>query len=402
MADPLGPMSGQLVLDFGVFGSGPKTGLLLAWMGADVIKVESPRFPDQFRGAATLTAPFEGSGVAPWDQSAGVNSNNRGKSHLCLDYATEQGAEVLDRLIEQADVILHNFRMSVADKIGLTWARCSAVNPRIILIAISSQGETGPHRDYSSYGTTLEGLGGVASLMPGDDGPLITGVNFPDQAAPIIASAVIAMALIERERTGNGMSIDLAQIEATAMLASLPVQVPQARPQPRLICTPDEVRGVFRCDGFDEWIAIDASNSELVSALANAISAPHATLSEDALRAWALRHDKFEAERTLRTAGVPAAAVRHGPEVIRDPILEARGYFERLEDCLIGNGAQNGNPLGLGLGARQLSGARPMGADNVHILKNRLGMGEKRIAELERQGIVSNRPLLGSAVRSAQ
>jgi crotonobetainyl-CoA:carnitine CoA-transferase CaiB-like acyl-CoA transferase len=392
-------------LDFGIVGTGPKTALILSWLGADVIKVESPAFPDPFRFAAMFPAGQE---VAePWNMAVGANANNRHKRSVCFDYLRSEGRAVLDRLIGTADVVLHNFRMSVADKAGLTWERVSAINPRIVLAALSSQGDTGPRRDYGSYGATLEGLGGIAGLLGTEESPLITSVNFPDQACPLLASGAIISALVERDTTGCGAFIDFAQVEATTLLSGdriLAAQMPgyEETFEYRGI---DEPTGVFPSTGEDQWLAIEVTSDEQWRAFCSVAGlAPeqYRTASdrrgarEEIQRAaaeWASQQSSADAEAALRAKGVPAARVWRGPEVLEHPVLLARSHFEDILSERLGLRRYNGNPLGTSFlpAAWSPRPAARMGHDNREVMVE-AGLTFAEIDYLELIGVLADRP----------
>jgi crotonobetainyl-CoA:carnitine CoA-transferase CaiB-like acyl-CoA transferase len=400
-----GPLAGIRVLDFGIVGTGPKTALILAWLGADVIKVESPRFPDPFRFAAMYP-----SGQAldePWNMAVGANANNRHKRSVCLDYLRPEGREALDCLVRTSDVLLHNFRLSVADKAGLTWDRISAVNPRMVLVALSSQGDSGPRRDYGSYGATLEGLGGMAGLLGTEESPLITSVNFPDQACPLLASGTIVSMLADRDHSGLGAFVDFAQVEATALLGG---DVILASQQPGYVDTYtfpaiDEPTGVFRCAGEDQWVAIEVtSQQEWESfcrvAVLSASNHPdgNARLSDrsrihECVSAWTSTRPAKVVESELQGAGVAAARVWRGPEILEHPVLASRAHFEDIDSERMGTRRYNGNPLSNDFlpAAWQPRPAARMGEHNREVMVE-AGLTLAEIDHLEDIGVLADKP----------
>lgn len=400
-----GPLQGIRVIDMGIVGTGPKTALILAWLGADVIKVESPRFPDPFRFAQMFPAGSNGANE-PWNLAVGANANNRHKRSVCVDYQRPEGRAVLDRLIQHADVLLHNFRLSVADKSGLTPERVRELNPRIVFIALSSQGDSGPRRNYGSYGATLEGLGGIAGLLGTPDQPLITSVNFPDQACPLLASGTIVSAIADRDRTGRGAFIDFAQVEATALLSGdvlLATQLAE-HSDPLSALPHDEPTGVFPCAGDDEWIAVEVTGDQAWAALAGAIGADvaafagaparveHREALHSLLTAWTASRPPLVAESALRDAGVAAARVLRGPEVLDHPVLARRRYFEDIDSPRLGLRRYNGNPLGRDFepGAWEPRPAARMGEHNREVLVE-AGYTHAEIDHLEELRVLDDR-----------
>lgn len=213
--DPALPLADIRVVDLGWITAGAASSTMLLDLGASVVKVEGPGAPDPFR-------QWEGAdlGTDWWNRSPFFAFTNRGKQSLCLDLKDPRGREALLRLLDDADVLVENFRRGVMASFGLDAAMLRQRFPRLIIASISSQGETGPDRDMVSFGSTLEATGGLAALTGAGDAPVITGrdVNYPDQVVCLFASGAIIAALLERDRTGQGAHLDLSQRELTSFL----------------------------------------------------------------------------------------------------------------------------------------------------------------------------------------
>ena len=204
------PLDGLRVLDLGIITAGAATSQLLRDMGAEVIKIESARYADPFREWIGRDLGGEGS---PF-----FRATNRGKLGLGLDLKTDAGRAVFLRLAARCDVVVENFRRGVLDRLGLSFETLAAVNPKIVLASISSQGEFGPDAMQVSYGSTLEGVSGLAWLSGYADGaPEVSGVdfNYPDQVVATFASGMIVAALRDREQA---VHLDLSQRELTSFL----------------------------------------------------------------------------------------------------------------------------------------------------------------------------------------
>ncbi len=169
-------LEGLRILDLTQVAVGPYATLLLGFMGAEVIKVESCSRMDISRGAARPTSQGEGlypggePGERPWNRTAHYVHRNGNKRSLTLDLATARGKALLLQLATICDVLIENFRASVMDRLGLGYEALSQANPRLIYVKISSQGATGPERDYGSLGSTLEQTAGLASITGYEDG----------------------------------------------------------------------------------------------------------------------------------------------------------------------------------------------------------------------------------------
>lgn len=204
------------VLDLGIITAGAATSAILADLGADVIKIESPTYQDPFRrwdgeeldGGHPELPPF-------------FRMTNRGKRNLGLDLKTKEGRDVFLRLVRSSDVVVENFRRGVLEGLGLGYEALRTENPDIILASISSQGEDGPDSAYVSFGSTLEAMAGLAAITGYEDGPpVISGkeLNYPDQVVAVFAAGMIATAWLARTRGGGGVHLDLSQRELTSFL----------------------------------------------------------------------------------------------------------------------------------------------------------------------------------------
>lgn len=197
------PLDGIKVADLSRVLAGPYCGQLLADMGADVIKVESPGgdenrgWPPTFRGISSNFA-----------------SVNRGKSSLTLNLKSPEAPRILHRLTEWADVMLHNFLPDTAESLGISYDKLSAINPRLVFCSISGYGEKGPLRGRPGYDTTLQAFAGIMSVTGERDGPPVrTGVSFLDMSTGLSAYGGIMTALLQRERTGKGAHVHGSLLE---------------------------------------------------------------------------------------------------------------------------------------------------------------------------------------------
>ncbi len=209
-----GPLTGCRVLDLGIITAGAATSALLADLGAEVIKIESPRYRDPFRGW-TSGQPDSVDAGPPF-----FRATNRNKKGLSLDLKHPDGRAAFLRLLAKSDVVLENFRRGAMAGLGLDFPALRAANPAVILASISSQGETGPDARYVSYGSTLEAMGGLAwqTGYPGGR-PVISGrnLNYPDQVVAIFAAGMVVTAWLDRARSG-AVHLDLSQRELTSFL----------------------------------------------------------------------------------------------------------------------------------------------------------------------------------------
>jgi crotonobetainyl-CoA:carnitine CoA-transferase CaiB-like acyl-CoA transferase len=208
-ADPVrsvarGPLAGVRVLDLGIITAGAGTGALLADLGADVVKVESARYPDPFRqwaGARGQDSPL-------------FKFNNRNKRGAAIDLKTPAGRDRFLALAARADLVLENFRRGVMERLDLGYEALSRENGALVLASVSGQGSVGPGHDGVSFGSTLEAVSGIAALTGTErSGPQVSGrnLNHPDQLVCLYAAALAVVALLDARASGRGRHLDISQ-----------------------------------------------------------------------------------------------------------------------------------------------------------------------------------------------
>jgi crotonobetainyl-CoA:carnitine CoA-transferase CaiB-like acyl-CoA transferase len=210
------PLQGCRVLDLGIITAGAATSALLADMGAEVIKVESPSYRDPFRQWPVGEAGDKADAMPPF-----FRSTNRNKAGISVDLKHPRGRDVFLRLVKKSDVVIENFRRGVLARLALDYAKLKAANADIVLASISSQGETGPDANHVSYGSTLEAVGGLAwSTGYVDGGPMVSGrdLNYPDQVAAIFSAGMIVTAWRACRAGAGGVHLDISQRELTSFL----------------------------------------------------------------------------------------------------------------------------------------------------------------------------------------
>lgn len=346
------PLAGVRVLDLTMMWAGPYATKLLAEAGADVIKIESPRAWDNIR---TLVRQ-DPSIADPWNSAYYFNEYNHSKRSLTLDLAQEAGRQVFLRLVAGADVVIENYRADVLDNLGLGYDVLRAANERIVLVSMAGFGKTGPLARHVGFGPIIEMMSGLMSLTGyGDDGiPVKTGVSYGDPVGGTSAVAAVALALLQRDRTGSGCHVDLAQREAAAVLAG------PAFAQASLGLGPDgdddgggpthwgnrhpdlAPQGCYPAAGDDAWVVVSARQDADWRALAAAIGRPDLadlTLPErraahddldGAIGAWTAGRPADVAAAEFQAAGVPAAAVVDTLAIHDDPQLVARGFWRQV------------------------------------------------------------------------
>ena len=261
------PLAGVRVIDATAWWAGPEAGRLLALLGADVLHLEATRQPDGMRMAGGLFVDQP----RWWERSAIALSANTGKRGITLDLTTDDGRDLLDRLLADADVLLENFSPRVAERFALTPERLHALNPRLVLCRMPAFGLDGPWRDRVGFAQTMEQVTGMAWITGQvDDQPRIP--RGPcDPLAGAHAAFAVLVALRERKRTGTGAFIESTMVEAALNIAAEQViewtangvelqrrgnRAPGFSPQ-----------GLYPCAGEEQWLAVSVATDEQWAAL---------------------------------------------------------------------------------------------------------------------------------------
>ena len=332
--DTPGALDGITVLDFTRVLSGPYCTMMLADMGARVIKVEQPGKGDDTRAWGP---PFQKG------ESAYFLSINRNKESITLNLKHPDGRRMVDALIERADVLVENFRPGTLDRMGLGYADVSERRPGLVYCSISGFGQTGPRRREPGYDAVMQGEGGLMSITGSSKGtPYRLGVAIADIVSGMFAAYGVAMGLLARERTGRGQYIDVGMLDSVAAILTYQAGICFATGQapPRLGNQHPTIVPYETLTTADGDIVVAVGNDILFVKFCEVLETP--TLAEDVR--FATNKDRVEhqdalrpllAERlkihprqhwltALKQAGVPCGAVRDLAEVLSDPQLVQR------------------------------------------------------------------------------
>jgi benzylsuccinate CoA-transferase BbsF subunit len=397
-----GPLSGIRVADFTWAWAGPQASLLLAMLGAEVIKIESRARLDHTR-VHSLTAGSLQGGI---DGSPIFNDLNLGKRSVTLNLKKDRARELVRKLVSKSDVVLQNMRPGVLDRMGLGYDDLRAANPEIIMLSSSAVGATGPERSYSGYAPTFACLSGVASISGHPDEPPIALSGSVDLRVGTTSAFAVLAALFHRLRTGEGQSIDISSSEVmSVMMGEAIVGYEQNGRIPGRIGNRDDLmapHGCYRCNVEGEWITIAVASDAEWRALQSVIGDPrldHADFaspqarwqSQDRLdpivERWTLSQAPHEAVESLQRAGVAAARVQTGSSLSRDAHVLERGVFGEVLHPLLGEIKVVGPPWRM-QGAH-IPGPGPLlGEHNHYVLGEILGLDDDEIEKLVEAEVV--------------
>jgi crotonobetainyl-CoA:carnitine CoA-transferase CaiB-like acyl-CoA transferase len=406
------PLDGTIVLDLTIALAGPYATLLLAGLGATVIKIENPRRGgDHARSNAPYVGPtgFSLARAHEDDVSAAMLERARNKLSITLDLKSARGKELFGELVERADAVVENYAAGTADRLGIGYDFCSARNGRIVYTAISGFGASQPGR--KGMDTIFQALSGLMAVSGNEgDPPVRIGIPFGDMTGPLFAVIGTLAALTMRERTGRGQFVDVSLVGALTSLvatepfdklAALGVPTRTGNTVPRLAPF-----GIFPTRDGD--VAICAPTDEMASAVLSAIGEP--TLERDprfasrdervanwvelhrAIGEWTAGRTTAEALAALEREGAPAAAVRAPAEAVRDPERLAQGDTAQLVHPTLGpvEGLYgSGLPIRFSGASAGYDDPPPsLGEHNAFVLGGLLGLGEDELDRLRDDGVV--------------
>ena len=402
------PLAGIRVLDTTAWWAGPSACQMLAYLGADVIKVEAIQRPDGMRMAGGMFAD-QGNW---WERSGVTLSANTNKRGLTLNLADPKGLALCKKLIAESDVFIENFSPRVVENFGLDWDSVHAINPRTILVRMPAFGLSGPWRDNVGFAQTMEQISGLAWITGhAYDQPRIQ--RGPcDPLAGMHAAFATLVALAEREKTGTGHRLECTMVEG-ALNAAAELSIEWSAYGVEL--SRDGNRGpegapqnVYACSGKEHWIALAVTSDVQWQALKDLLGRPswaedgelasHAgrrrkhELIDEALARWCGERELEVAVSALLAHGIPAAAVWDGRIQSRHPQFAARGFYEVLDHPIVGAHGYSRPPFRFATIERWNRTPCPTMGQHNHEILGELGLSAEEIASLERDEVIGTRP----------
>jgi benzylsuccinate CoA-transferase BbsF subunit len=401
-------LAGLRVVDFTWVGVGPLLTKYLADFGAEVIRIESRTHLDSFRYAP----PFVG-GKPGIERSGHFLNLNTSKSHVTLNLNHPQGRELARRLVAKADVVAENFTSHVMERWRLTYEDLRRVKPDLLMISLSMEGRTGPHREALGFGTVLQAGAGLAHLTGWPDRPpAIPGVAYTDWTTPFFGLVALLAALDYRRRTGEGQYIDVSNLEVgvncleTAILDytvngriqmragndCMVGDLPRAAPH-----------GAYRCQGVNRWCTIAVGNDQEWRRFCAILGHPAWTQDarfttvlrrvkhRDALHAlvetWTSQHPAEEIMARLQAAGIAAGVVQSAADLACDPQLVHRGQSVYLDHPEVGRQRYDTPAFHLSASPARLGPVPTLGQHNPDVFKGFLGLSDAEYEAFARDGV---------------
>jgi formyl-CoA transferase len=394
-------LAGVKILDLTQFEAGTSCTEILAWLGADVIKLESPGAGDQGRWLAT--------------EKPGVDSYyfillNANKRSITLNLKHEHGKAMFLDLVKQVDVLTENFSPGTLESFGVGYDVLREVNPRLIYLTIKGFGTYGPYSEYKSFDMIAQATGGAMSItgFPGSP-PLKPGPTIGDTGTGIHAALGVLAAYIQRGETGKGQKVEVAMQDAVVNFVRVPMmgtymsQKPVRRMGNKL---GPGISDIYKCapGGDDDYVFMLTTNEEMWRALCSAMDQPgladdprfanpkaRAKNNEELsalLNEWTSRHTKHEVMKILGSAGVPCGAVLNTVELLNDPHLRERQMIVDIEHPARGKISMPGCPVKLEDSPAEVKSAPLLAQHNAEIYGQMLGLGQQQLDELKTKGVI--------------
>lgn len=395
------PLHGIRVIELGQLLAGPFTGSILAYFGAQVIKVEPPQGGDPIRGWREVQ-----NGSSLWWHSLGRN-----KLSVTIDLKSPEGQSLVRSLLDDADVVIENFRPGMMEKWGLGPEEIKQSNPGIIYTRISGYGQTGPYREKPGYASVCESFSGFRYVngFPGE-APVRPNLSIGDTIAAIHAALGVALAIIERtnNKNGEGQVIDVALYEA--MFNLMEAVVPEysgagvIREASGTTVTGIVPTNTYLCKD-QKYVVIGGNGDSIFKRLMTAAGRPdmadnpamsdntgrvqHEQEIDDVLSQWCSQHDSRFIINTLEKERVPVGPIYNIEDMMKDPHYQARGMFEQVQI--------DGKPLDVPAIIPKLNSTPgktnwpgpKLGSHNDEVFKGILGLDEQAINKLRESNVIS-------------
>jgi crotonobetainyl-CoA:carnitine CoA-transferase CaiB-like acyl-CoA transferase len=375
------PLEGLKVLDFTWAIAAPMATRNLADHGATVVRIESEGRMDVIRSAG----PFVNDETHP-DNTAQYHSANAGKYLLSLDLSNQAAMAVVWDLVEWADVIIEAFTPKAMANWGLDYQSLKERKPEIVMLSSCLMGQTGPMNMYPGFGNLAGALSGFYEITGWPDRPP-TGpfLAYTDYTAPRFTVTALMAAVDHRNRTGEGVYVDLSQHESALHLLgpALLDQAVNGRTATRSGNISDRyaVHGVYPTVGDDKWIAIVCQDDTAQEELSELIGSRQ--LDDSAIAEWASSQDRFELQDLLQSRGIAAHVVVDSEDALADPQLTHRNHFRRVPQAYSGETCIEGSHYQMSrTPSEALWGGPPIGEHTFEVLSEMLGYSSDKIADL--------------------
>jgi benzylsuccinate CoA-transferase BbsF subunit len=384
----------------------------LADFGAQVIRIESA---DHMNDRRSGPFPDNDPGDEWWNEGGTFAYWARNKESLCLDVTQPRGKEVFLKLVAQSDIVTDNFRPGTMQRLGLDHDSLTRIKPDLITLSCTAYGHTGPWRAYGARARTVDAVCGLSYLTGYEGGESIrASSNYMDHTGGLNVAYALLLALYRRRKTGKGTRLDLSMYETgVSCIAPAILEVQQGIARPRLGTAHvwKAPHNVYRCQGADRWIAITVAGDDEWQRLKAAMGNPswamdprfdtvlsrwqHRRELDAQLEEWTATHDNEALTHLLQAHGVPAGAVLTARDLVTNPHLRERGYFEVFTNenaPRVGPRVYAGRPFHIPNIPEALRLVSALGQHNVQILREVARLSDAEIQQLLEADVIATRP----------
>ena len=401
-----GCLAGVRILDLTQFEAGPSCTEALAWLGAEVVKVENPKGGDPGRMSF---------GGVPDRESPYFLMFNANKKSITVNLKSARGLEIIKEMVRRADVFVENFAPGAIERLGLGYDTVRELNPAIIYAQVKGFGVGGPYQGNLAFDMIAQACGGVMSITGESDGPPVKpGATIGDTGTGMLLAISILAALYRRKDTGQGERLDVAMQDAMLhyirVAFSVSTRSGQAAPRAgaKVLSGGNAPSGIYPCapGGANDYIYVYTSRANLAHwhRLLQMIGREeligderfeslqarfeHEAEVDEMIAAWTKQRDKYEAMRLLGDAGIPAGAVRDTRELLDDPDFERRGIMQMMEHPSNGAVKIPAWPVRHNGATPPVSPAPLLGQHNSEVLQSWLGMNAEEVDALHGEEVI--------------
>lgn len=396
-------LEGLKILDLSQFEAGPSCTELLAWLGADVVKVEAPGTGDQGRWLVA-------------DQPGQMDSFyfillNANKRSVTLNLRSEEGREIFAKILPKFDVLIENYTLGTMEKWGLGWERLRSIHPGLIYTTIRGFGDSGPYASFKAFDMIAQATGGAMSINGEREGPpMRLGVTLGDTGTGVHAAVGILAAYIQRAKTGKGQRVELSMQEAVVnftrvgMTGGYITQQPSRRTGSRLPhLAPSDL---YKCapGGPNDYVFMMLTTLEMWEGLLKTIGRVDLIGDSDyqslrwrnqnfnevrsMVEQWTEQHDKFAVMKAMAGNGVPCGAVFDTQDILSDEHLRGRGMIVEIDHPQRGAMPFPGSPVRLEDSPTEVTAAPLLGQHNREVFGELLGFDDAELKRLADSGVV--------------
>lgn len=406
------PLEGVRILDLTSWWAGPEATHVAAYLGAEVIHVESPTHPDGMRATGFYFHPDTW-----WEYGHMFVNVNTNKLGITLDLSQERGLEIVKELVKHCDIVVENFAPRVCERWGITWDVVHELNPRAVFVRMPAFGLSGPWRDRVGFAQTMEMMAGMAWVTGPLGGPPRIMRGPCDPIAGMHGAFAMLTALEDARRNGVGHFVEAPMVEAAVNCAAevivaftadgehltrLGNRSPEAAPQ-----------GLYACKGWERWLALSVTDDDQWLALRKVLGEPDWALNpafdthegrwaghdelDERLAAWAADQDVDDVVDRLVDAGVPAVVGWDPRRVSFHPQIQARGLYEDTDHPVVGVQPCTGLPVRWsGIDRWVRTPAPTLGQHSREVLSRLLGLTDAQLDDLEAAGVIGDEPSVGA------